>query len=227
MIHGNFMEIVNAYHCFRKSFFLCHINIALNKNIHLFMKNQKINIRMAFHSIAIFLCNIQKDVEFNCDSDLSETVCNALCEELGITAMASVLFALRIRGKDYYLPSCRHVQPNMEYELRVRFHTSDLEKFVITDAKAFDYYYHQVKWDFVNNKIPKFLYSNDYLTQMIELAVISMFTEMIENHNPIDELVDRFLEFIPIKYNKNYLEKIQLAISENVEILMNIDLYNQ
>lgn len=51
----------------------------------------------------------------------SEQVCVELCKKIGITQETSLLFALRIRDSNFFIPGCAAIESTVQYEFRLRF----------------------------------------------------------------------------------------------------------
>lgn len=123
----------------------------------------------------------------------SETVCRDLCERLQIAPVATTLFGLRVNGTAHYLPACKILSAGVKYDFRVRFQAPSLSKLKQIDEKAFIYYYHQVRWDLVNNMIAELVYPN-FKEKVVGLAVTNMYIDLLdkEKEGVCYELLQRF-----------------------------------
>lgn len=68
-----------------------------------------------------YITNELKLVEHK-KSDTCEDVCLRMCMQLKFTPLVQLLFGLRERNKEkVWVPPCRHLDPAVEYEFRLRF----------------------------------------------------------------------------------------------------------
>lgn len=71
------------------------------------------------------------------------------------------------------------------------------------DKNAYNYFYHQVKWDLTNAKIPDLVYPN-HQEKVLGLIVTNMYIEMLEYNTSVDELSKNYKKYVPEKYVKKH-----------------------
>lgn len=154
--------------------------------------------------------------------DTCEAVCRELCKELGIKPISNLLFSLRLKGFTSFLAGCRMVQANEIYEFRLRHQLPKLSEFKKTDKIAYNYYFHQVKYDLINNAIPELEYPN-HKEKVVGLAVTSMYIEMLERGMSVDELEKRYENYLPKKHIVKHRVFIKNTISKELRNIKNMD----
>lgn len=71
------------------------------------------------------------------------------------------------------------------------------------DKNAYNYFYHQVKWDLINDKILDLVYPN-HIRKVLGLIVTIMYIEMLEYNKSMDELMKNYKKYVPEKYVKEH-----------------------
>lgn len=160
---------------------------------------------MQTFSVFLYIENDFRNIPFGVD-DNCEAICRELCKDLNIAPIMCSLFSLRIKGTTNFLPNCRPVLPNVKYEFRVRYQIPYLPTFKKLDKKAYNYYFHQVKSDLVNNVIPEIDLSNKkHKDKVMGLAVASMYIELLEKNLSIDQLMKSCENHVPRRLIKKHL----------------------
>lgn len=172
-------------------------------------------------SVFLYTINEYKDYEYGVDESC-EAICRELCKDLAITPIANLLFSLRIKGTDHFLPGCDPVLPTVKYEFRLRYQVPTLSEFKKLDKMAFNYFFHQVKSDLVNNKIPELEYPN-HKNQVVGLAVTSMYVEMLEKNLKVTELERTFGNYLPQKHIKKHPIFMKQQISKILKDIRNME----
>lgn len=80
------------------------------------------------------------------------------------------------------------------------------------DKEAYNYFYHQVKYDLIEGKIPELAYPN-FKDQVAGLCVTNMYIEMLENHTSIADLEANYKKYVPVKHVKKHSFIIRQRIS--------------
>ncbi|XP_063222235.1 tyrosine-protein kinase hopscotch [Bacillus rossius redtenbacheri] len=149
----------------------------------------------------------------------AEEVCVKLAKELGIGPRARHLFSLRLRGGKnvWFSPGSRlsEARPDSEYEFRLRFKVPDSETLKRTDIKAYDYYFHQVRSDLVNNKIPDISYER-YKSELVGLGVADMYRVMLEKGLDRQAVESNYKKYIPKEVIKHHLFFVKKPIHETL-----------
>lgn len=96
------------------------------------------------------------------------------------------------------------------------FQIKDLPTLKSLDKNAYNYFYHQVKWDLINGKIPDLVYPN-HKEKVLGLIVTNMYIEMLEYNTSVDELKKNYKKYVPEKYVKKHSFYIKQKIAEQLE----------
>lgn len=94
---------------------------------------------------------------------------------------------------------------------------SDLKQL---DKNAYDYFYHQVRCDVLNNAIPEIAYPN-FKNDILGLCVTDMFVEMIENNRSVDYLNKNYKKYIPKEYEKYHSVFARKEIKASLKSIKN------
>lgn len=84
------------------------------------------------------------------------------------------------------------------------------------DKNAYNYFYHQVKSDLINGKIPELVYPN-LKSEVLGLIVTNMYIEMLEYNTSVDELKKNYKQYVPEKYLKKHWIVIKKRIADQLE----------
>lgn len=134
----------------------------------------------------------------------AEDVCILICKKLNIGPVARHLFALRITGKQYFLkPSAAFADKYNEFDLRIRFKPSDPFKLKKIDIAAYDYYFHQVRTDVLDNKVPDLLFEK-YKRELIGLGIADMYRVMMEKDISRETVEGDYKKYIPKEVLKRH-----------------------
>lgn len=172
-------------------------------------------------SVFLYTNNEYKDIPFGVDNTC-EAVCRELCRDLGVQPIANLLFSLRIKGSTNFLPGSQSVSPDIKYDFRLRHQVPSLTDFKKMDKMAYNYYFHQVKHDLINNAIPELEYPN-HKEKVVGLAVASMYIEMLEKRITVDELERHYESYVPKKYVKKHRFFVKQKISNELRDIKNMD----
>ncbi|XP_037047669.1 tyrosine-protein kinase hopscotch isoform X3 [Bradysia coprophila] len=167
--------------------------------------------------ISIFLYANNEYQEYPVDNDTCcEVLCQRICQDLEMKPLVCTLFALRTSDTPYFVPGCRHLLPNTKYDFRIRYQVKDLPTLKSLDKNAYNYFYHQVKWDLINEKIPDLVYPN-HKEKVLGLIVTNMYIEMLEFNKSVVELKKNYKKYVPEKYVKKHSFIIKQRIAEQLE----------
>lgn len=89
------------------------------------------------------------------------------------------------------------------------------------DKNGYNYFYHQVKWDLINEKIPELEYPN-HREKVVGLCVTSMYIQMLEFNTSVDELEKNYKEYVPAKYLKKHLFFIKKRITKELRQIKHV-----
>lgn len=167
-------------------------------------------------SDGIFIFLIGRDDHLHYPSTASyiaEELCFAVARHCHIGPATRHLFALRFLGAgepsspggSTWLSPCQTVTvvegQRLQYEFRLRFRTPTVDRLQV-DPSALDYYFHQIRSDFLAGSIPDALKSQD---KVLGLAVTDML-RVIKETGTARELVEKdYKKYLPRELMKNML----------------------
>lgn len=172
--------------------------------------------------ISVHLCTADEcqTLAIQPDTDTAESICQRLCKQLAITPACQLLFGLRVRSTSEFLPGNRTVLPNETYELRLRYHTSDLNALKRMSRVAYDYFYQQVRSDLIADRIPGLQYQKETKNQVTGLCVVNMYVDYLEKHLTVDHLMDNYQRYVPAKYVKKHSVFLRREIASKLNMVM-------
>lgn len=164
---------------------------------------------MTMHTFKVFVYteNGYRKIPSGTDNR-SEYICRELCKSLNFKPIVNLLFAVRIKGTNHYLSVRQHLKPNVKYEFRLRHQTPDLNELCKMDIAAFNYFYHQTKFDLVNDTIQELEYPN-HKNDVAGLACTSMLTAILERDVSVEKALDQLSE------NNNYKRHVPAKLREH------------
>lgn len=109
--------------------------------------------------------------------------------------------------------STKNIRSNV---FRFCVQVKDLPTLKSLDKNAYNYFYHQVKCDLTNGKIPDLVYPN-HKEKVLGLIVTNMYIEMFEFSTSVDELNKNYKKYVPEKYVKKHSFIIKQKIAEQLE----------
>lgn len=132
-----------------------------------------------------------------------EDICIILSKKLGILPCTRLLFCLRVCDTQSWLTPCRPLKPFLKYEFRMRFKVPQLNTLKKLDENAYDYFYHQVRYDLVQGKIDEIKYPA-FKDNVLGLGVVDMYIDRIEKNYSIEDLENNYKKYIPKELVKNH-----------------------
>lgn len=156
------------------------------------------------------------------DYDTCEAICRRLGLQYGFKPVSIALFSLRIKKSKYFLPPGTKVAPGENYELRLRYKLPNLSSLKPLDENAFNYLYHQAKYDLINNTIPELEYPS-YKEKVVGLGVTNMYIDMLEKKVTIEECEKNYKNYLPEKHIKKHMFIIKKKVSEELRNIKNMD----
>lgn len=172
-------------------------------------------------SILLYTTNEYKEYPSGID-DTCEYLCREVCQDLGISPIANLLFSLRIKGTNIFLPGCKRVLPDVKYEFRLRYQVPSLSEFKKLDKMAYNYYFHQVKSDLFNDMIPELKYPK-HKDKVVGLIVTSIYIEMLEKGLKVNEFKRNYRKYVPKTYIKMHLLYIKTTILDELKDIKNMN----
>lgn len=88
------------------------------------------------------------------------------------------------------------------------------------DKAAYDYFYHQIRYDVLNNNIPEIKYPQ-YKNDILGLCVTDMYVEMIEKNKSVDDLLKSYKNYIPKELFKNHKIFAKREIENSIKGIKN------
>ncbi|CAH4030590.1 tyrosine-protein kinase hopscotch [Pieris brassicae] len=146
-----------------------------------------------------------------CSNTLTaEELCILLCKKYGIPPLTRTLFALRIKGTDYFLKdNSKVLSGSRDYELRIRFKVPQLSLLITIDMTTYDYYFQQARNDVNENKIPEIKYP-EHKRELLGLGIADMMRVILEDNLQLNEVVRNYKKYIPkvvVKSHGPFLKK--------------------
>ncbi|XP_047996645.1 tyrosine-protein kinase hopscotch [Leguminivora glycinivorella] len=127
----------------------------------------------------------------------AEELCILLCKQYKIPPLTRTLFALRVRGRNYFLKdNTRVLSSTRDYELRIRFKVPRIGLLITLDETTYDYYFQQARNDVYENKIPEVKYP-EHKPDLLGLGITDMTRAVVEKNMTLKEVVKNYKKFIP------------------------------
>ncbi|XP_028032400.1 tyrosine-protein kinase hopscotch isoform X1 [Bombyx mandarina] len=168
-----------------------------------------------------------------CTSTLTaEELCIILCKKYNIPPLTRTLFALRVKGTDYFLKdNCKVLSGSRDYELRIRFKVPRLSLLITLDETTYDYYFQQARNDVNENKIPEIKYP-EHKQELLGLGITDMTRAIAEERLPLNDVIRNYKKYIPKeiakrhgpfpkKYAIDYLPQLS-SVGHNVNYVKNL-----
>ncbi|ERL90937.1 hypothetical protein D910_08279 [Dendroctonus ponderosae] len=152
-----------------------------------------------------------------------ESICLDLCERLKIGPVARHLFSLRINQTSIYLAnyytlfsdSFKNGRVGPSLDLRMRYKPASIQELKKLDARAFEYYYLQVRDDIVKGLVPGLAY-DDCQPELTGLCITDMFRYMLENSVPMQAVERDHKKFMNKEIVKRHRFYLSTPIHENL-----------
>ncbi|XP_053673855.1 tyrosine-protein kinase hopscotch [Anopheles nili] len=148
-------------------------------------------------------CFIDVPVPSRSEENTSEYVCRWMCKRLKIKPVGFPLIGLRIHGEKWFLAGSNRPSADKKYDFRLRFKVPDLSCLKILDQELFNYYYSQLRYDLLHNRIQEIDYRK-YKNKILGYVVNDMYRKMIEDNVGVNELKRDFEKYIPRKISKEH-----------------------
>ncbi|KAJ8985905.1 hypothetical protein NQ317_010662 [Molorchus minor] len=169
-------------------------------------------------SVNIVLDNKTITVPYT-NTTTAEDVCIQICKKLNIGILTYHLFALRITGKTIFLmPAATFGEKNTRVDFRVRFKVADVGKLAKIDINAYNYYFHQVRNDVLDNKVPDIIYEK-YRRELVGLGITDMYRVMLEKELPKGSVEKDYKKYIPKEVLKRHPFFIKKPIHDTLSKL--------
>ncbi|XP_041774912.1 tyrosine-protein kinase hopscotch [Anopheles merus] len=160
------------------------------------------------------------------EDDTCERVCRAVCEQLKIKPVVFALVGLRLHDEKWFLAGGSRPSTDKKYDFRLRFKVPDLSCLKALDQELFNYYYSQLRYDLLHNRIPEIDYRK-YKNKILGYVVNDMYRKMIEDKVGLSELKRDFEKYIPRKISREhsvcFVNVAQKRIFESLNSIQNRD----
>lgn len=165
---------------------------------------------MAEPNLTINLALENKTISIPFNSSLTaEDVCIEVSKSLKIGTMARHLFALRVSGKQVFLPPSYTFQEKQSLDFRIRFKVAHISKLRKIDIKAYDYYFQQARTDVLENKVPGLVYEK-YKKELVGLGITDMYRVILEKGWTRETVANDYKKYLPkdvIKKHSFFIKK--------------------
>lgn len=134
-----------------------------------------------------------------------------ICQQLGISPVARHLFGLRDKNSKNWYHGAHKIESRdkQKYEFRCRFKPSTTTRLRKLDINAYDYYFHQVRADVLENKVPDIIFEK-HKRELIGLGVADMYRVTIEKELSREAVESDYKKYIPkecIKKHSFFIKK--------------------
>ncbi|CAH2089621.1 unnamed protein product [Euphydryas editha] len=130
-------------------------------------------------------------------SSTAEELCIFLCTKYNIPPLTRTLFALRIKGTDYFLKdNSKVLSSSRDYELRIRFKVPRLGHLITIDETTYDYYFQQARNDVNENKVREIKYP-EHKQELMGLGIADMARAVIEENLQLNDVIRNYKKHVP------------------------------
>lgn len=153
----------------------------------------------------------------------AEDICIRICRDLKITPAVRHIFALKVPGgKNVFLmPSQTFTEKKTNFEFRfeismkildvcckklvcrVRFKVSNIEKLKTTDVNAYNYFFHQARYDVLKNRVPDLIYDK-FRWELVGLGITDMYRAMLEDGSTRETVESDYKKYMPNEVLKRH-----------------------
>lgn len=130
---------------------------------------------------------------------IAEELCIYTAQFCGIGPITRHLFGLWSPDMNAWLSPSFEINANGSkrwlLEFKLRFKPPSIARLEnLKDLAALDYYFHQLRYDFLIGRIPEM---GQHKNKALGLAATDMIREMLENHLELDDMKTRYKDFLP------------------------------
>ena len=153
------------------------------------------------------------------ETTTAEDVCNEIAKILRIGPICRHLFSLRFHDTKIWVFPSYKIQSNKSsiFDYRLRFKVPKLSRLKQMDLEAFNYYYHQVRRDVIDNHVPDITYEK-HKGELLGLGVTDMYRVMIDDNVSLDQIEADYKKYIPVSLCRNHFlfikPKIRTSLSK-------------
>lgn len=154
------------------------------------------------------------------ENTTAEDVCTEIAKTLGIGPICRHLFSLCLRDTEIWLfPSYKMfaMKSDCVFDYRLRFKVPKAKGLKQIDLEAFNYYYHQVRKDILDNQVSDISYEK-HKGELLGLGVTDMYRVMIEQGLSVEQIESDYKKYIPKSLLKHHFlfikPKIHMSLSK-------------
>lgn len=165
-------------------------------------------------SVHIIGKSIPEKVRINSET-IVEDVIIKICQLQGIGPVARHLFGIRLLSSKIWLSLCLKAKDikSDEFEFRLRYNLPDLNRLKQVDAQAYNFYFNQVKFGILSNKMSEISYDT-YKSQIIGLCVLDMYRATMEDGVTKREVEKDYKKFFPNEVLRRHLFFIKKPVMD-------------
>lgn len=151
----------------------------------------------------------------------TEDIVIDLCKRLEIKPVARHLFALCLHNsKEYLSPLIKLTKSESKiFDLRLRFKIPDILNLRSIDLVSYNFYYHQVRFDLLNNNVPDISCSKNE-GELLGMGVADMYREMLETGASRDAVKSEYKKFIPRNVYKSHMFFLKQPMHKSLDRMM-------
>lgn len=170
-----------------------------------------------------FYTKIEYEIVYFNQNTTCEEICSELCKKNEFKPLSNTLFSLRNKCTGLFSTSCGSVEPEQYYEFRLRYKLVNLSLIKSLDKNAFNYFYHQTKYDLINEHIPELKYPK-HKKKVVGLGVTSMLVDILEKKILAANCKEDWKNYLPAKYVQKHKWFLKKVVSDELKLIKN--LYN-
>uniref|UniRef100_A0A1B6DNP3 non-specific protein-tyrosine kinase n=2 Tax=Clastoptera arizonana TaxID=38151 RepID=A0A1B6DNP3_9HEMI len=152
----------------------------------------------------------------------AEDVTIELCQKLKIKPITRHLFSLKFYNtKEWVSPAVKLIDSKIPvFELRLRFKVPDFLKLLQVDIEAYNYYFHQVRSDVLNNKVADLSYDK-YKRELLGMGVADMYRVILETGVSRCDIESDYKKYIPKEVLKHHRFFVKRPIHDTLNSIEN------
>jgi Janus kinase 2 len=181
-------------------------------------------------NVLVFLYKGSKKFEIPiCENLNGEDVCKSVAKHLKFRPASVNLFSIRLKqtqglGVWLWLPSSFKFEPERSYnvEFRMRCKIPTLTELSRLDENAFDYVFHQVRYDMLQGDIPD-ISQDQTKSEALGLCVTDMLRSIHEDDKTLEYVQHNYRQYIPKAIYKQHKFFLKKRIFESLARILNSD----
>jgi len=106
------------------------------------------------------------------------------------------------------------------YEYKLRYKMPDVKQLKSTDRHAYNFYFYQVKSDFLQSKVTGLCYDT-YQRELIGLGVADMYRTILEEGESKESIEQNYKQFMPKEVVKQHMDFLKKPVQDTLKKLIN------